>query len=453
MVGPDSDRREVSARGLLRIGLLCPYSLTTPGGVQGQVMGLARALRRFGHEVRVLGPCDGAPPDTFVTPIGESLPTVANGSIAPLAPDPSAALRTIRVLRDEGFDVLHLHEPLTPGPNLTALVMRTAPIVGTFHAAGDSLSYKYLNGPLKGFASAIDARIAVSKDAVALAQRYLGGDYAILPNAVDIDQYRPTPGATVKVGSSLRKSIFFCGRHEPRKGLEILLRAHAQLADDVELVIASDGPETERLKSEFPEQDRVRWLGRITEMDKAEHLRQASVFCAPSLGGESFGVVLIEAMAAHTPVVASALDGYMNVATDDLDAVLVEPGDVEALRDALSRILSDSSLVQRLTEAASQRANDFSMTALARAYVDVYHEVIEDRLREVPRWNAGSTLQRSLSGTFPAEIGDISEFIRRFRATLRSVTAATWGRDVPRPTWVSRFAALLADRVRRMLRR
>ena len=105
----------------LRIGLLCPYSLTTPGGVQGQVMGLARALRKMGHEVRVLGPCDGAPPDTFVTPIGESLPTVANGSIAPLAPDPSAALRTIRVLRDEQFDVLHLHEPLTPGATITAL--------------------------------------------------------------------------------------------------------------------------------------------------------------------------------------------------------------------------------------------------------------------------------------------------------------------------------------------
>ncbi|MFM8856050.1 MAG: glycosyltransferase family 4 protein [Actinomycetota bacterium] len=453
MVGADSDRREVSTRGHLRIGLLCPYSLTTPGGVQGQVMGLARALRRLGHEVRVLGPCDGAPPDTFVTPIGESLPTVANGSIAPLAPDPSAALRTIRVLRDEGFDVLHLHEPLTPGPNLTALVMRTAPIVGTFHAAGDSLSYKYLNGPLKGFASAIDARIAVSKDAIALAQRYLGGDYAILPNAVDIDQYRPAAETAASVGSSRRKSIFFCGRHEPRKGLEVLLRAHAQLTGDVELLIASDGPETARLQSEFPEQDRVRWLGRITELEKAEHLRQASVFCAPSLGGESFGVVLIEAMAARTPVVASALDGYMNVATDDLDAVLVEPGDVEALRDGLTRVLSDPSLAQRLTEAASQRANDFSMAALARAYVDVYYKVIEDRSREVPRWNAGSTLQRSLSGNFPAEIGDISEFFRRFRATLGTVAKATWGRDVQMPGWVSRFAALLGDRMRRMLRR
>jgi len=378
---------------------------------------------------------------------------VANGSIAPLAPDPSAALRTIRVLRDEGFDVLHLHEPLTPGPNLTALVMRTAPIVGTFHAAGDSLSYKYLNGPLKGFASAIDARIAVSKDAIALAQRYLGGDYAILPNAVDIDQYRHTEDTSAHRDTSRRRSIFFCGRHEPRKGLEILLKAHAQLTDDVELLIASDGPETERLRAEFPEQDRVKWLGRITEMEKVEYLRQASVFCAPSLGGESFGVVLIEAMAARTPVVASALDGYMNVATDDLDAVLVEPGDVDALRDALSRVLNDSLLARRLTGAASERAKEFSMTALARSYVDVYHRVIEDRLHEVPRWNAGSTLQRSLAGSFPAEIGDISEFLRRFRATLGSVLRATWGGEVRVPEWLSRFAALIGDRMRRMLRR
>lgn len=454
MVESESDRREVAVRGHLRIGLLCPYSLTTPGGVQGQVMGLARALRRLGHEVRVLGPCDGAPPDTFVTPIGESLPTVANGSIAPLAPDPSAALRTIRVLRDEGFDVLHLHEPLTPGPNITALVMRTAPIVGTFHAAGDSLSYKYLSGPLKGFASAIDARIAVSKDAIALAQRYLGGDYAILPNAVDIEQYRPTAEtANTHIRPKHRQSIFFCGRHEPRKGLEVLLKAHAQMSDEVELLIASDGPETERLQSEFPEQERVRWLGRISEQEKAEYLRQSSVFCAPSLGGESFGVVLIEAMAARTPVVASALDGYMNVATDDLDAVLVEPGDVGALRDALWRVLNDPSLAQRLTEAARRRANDFSMAALARSYVDVYHRVIEDHSQEVPRWSAGSTLQRSLSGNFPSEIGDISEFLRRFRLTLGSVIKATWGSDARMSGWVSRTAAHLRDLVRRMLSR
>ena len=371
----------VDSESRLRIGLICPYSLTTPGGVQGQVMGLARSLRKMGHEVRVLGPCDGAPPDTFVTPIGESLPTVANGSIAPLAPDPSAALRTIRVLRDEQFDVLHLHEPLTPGANITALVMRTAPIVATFHAAGESLSYKYLSAPLKGFASKIDHRVAVSKDAVHLAQRYIGGDYQILPNGVELDRfltYSQTPRATHDESRPTRQSIFFCGRHEPRKGLEILLQAHATLPDTVDLWIASEGPETERLKREWAGDSRIIWLGRISDAEKAMRLSQADVFCAPSLGGESFGVVLIEAMAAGTPIVASALDGYLNVATNEVDALLVEPNNPTDLEAALRRILLDQNLADRLVAQGQERANGFSMVQLAQTYVEIYRRVIAE---------------------------------------------------------------------------
>jgi phosphatidylinositol alpha-mannosyltransferase len=371
----------VDSESRLRIGLLCPYSLTTPGGVQGQVMGLARALRKMGHEVRVLGPCDGAPPDTFVTPIGESLPTVANGSIAPLAPDPSAALRTIRVLRDEQFDVLHIHEPLTPGASITALVMRTAPIVATFHAAGESLSYKYLSAPLKGFASAIDHRVAVSKDAVLLAQRYIGGDYQILPNGVELDRFvasSQNASITHSDSSLMRRSIFFCGRHEPRKGLEVLLQAHATLPDNVDLLIASEGPETERLKREWAGDSRIMWLGRISDAEKAKRLSQADVFCAPSLGGESFGVVLIEAMAAATPIVASALDGYMNVATHEVDALLVEPNDPAALEAALRRILLDQELAHRLVHRGQERATGFSMVQLASTYVDIYRRVIAE---------------------------------------------------------------------------
>lgn len=388
----------VDSESRLRIGLLCPYSLTTPGGVQGQVMGLARALRKMGHEVRVLGPCDGAPPDTFVTPIGESLPTVANGSIAPLAPDPSAALRTIRVLRDEQFDVLHIHEPLTPGASITALVMRTAPIVATFHAAGESLSYKYLSAPLKGFASAIDHRVAVSKDAVLLAQRYIGGDYQILPNGVELDRFiASSQNTSITHGDSslIRRSIFFCGRHEPRKGLEVLLQAHATLPDNVDLWIASEGPETERLKREWAGDSRIMWLGRISDAEKAKRLSQADVFCAPSLGGESFGVVLIEAMAAATPIVASALDGYMNVATHEVDALLVEPNDPAALEAALRRILLDQELAHRLVHRGQERATGFSMVQLASTYVDIYRRVIaESQNRPSRRQRVRSFLDR-----------------------------------------------------------
>jgi len=433
----------------LRIGLLCPYSLTTPGGVQGQVMGLARALRRLGHEVRVLGPCDGAPPDTFVTPIGESLPTVANGSVAPLAPDPSAALRTIRVLRDEEFDILHLHEPLTPGPNITALVMRTAPIVATFHAAGDSLSYRYLSGPLKGFASAIDYRVAVSKDAEDLVSRYLGGEYEILPNGVELDRFRFS-----HTGTSGPRAVFFCGRHEPRKGLEVLLRAHRGLPSDVELWIASEGPETARLKQEWAGDDRIFWLGRISDGEKSKRLSQASVFCAPSLGGESFGVVLIEAMAAETPIVASAIDGYMNVATDAVDALLVEPDDDASLRDALLRILDDTALAARLTAAGRKRAEQFSMDALAVTYVDRYRQVLNEQnqpelsSRTVLGVNGFAKRHGARVPNLSVGMGDLTDFARRLVATMWSSMRAN-----SQTVGLGRLRVRFIDRIRQLLRR
>ena len=156
----------------MRIGIVCPYSLTIPGGVQMQVLALARELRARGHEARVLGPCDGPPPESFVTPLGNSLPLAANGSIAPLAPDPPAAFRTMRALTDEAFDVIHVHEPLAPGPALTSVLFHPAPIVATFHAAGSSTSYRLFNRALSRIIKRIDHKVVVSKDALALVQSH-----------------------------------------------------------------------------------------------------------------------------------------------------------------------------------------------------------------------------------------------------------------------------------------
>ncbi len=355
----------------LRIGLVCPYSLTIPGGVQMQVLALARELRSRGHEARVLGPCDGPPPESFVTPVGNSLPLAANGSIAPLAPDPPAALRTIRVLQDEAFDVLHVHEPLAPGPTLTAILTRTAPIVGTFHAAGQSTSYRLFNRTLSKFIQRIDHKVVVSKDALALAQSHLGGEYEVLFNGVDIGQIQ-----AVEPRSTSRPTVFFCGRHEDRKGLRVLIDAFDQMSDDVDLWIGSDGPDTAALMERTKDDGRIHWLGRITEHDKFARLRGADVFCAPSLGGESFGVVLIEAMAAGTTVVASALDGYRNVATDDVDALLTTPGDADELAAALRRALTEPATTRRLRAAGSRRAEDFAMSTLADRYVEIYRDLI-----------------------------------------------------------------------------
>ena len=163
----------------LRVGIICPYSLTMPGGVQGQVLALARALRAAGCNARVLGPCDGPPPDSGVTPLGNSLPAVANGSIAPVAPDPAAQLRMMRALRDEEFDVLHLHEPLAPGPTMTAILLRPTPLVATYHAAGGSKAYDYLNPGVRWLAGRIHRNFAVSEDAHQMARRSLGGEYEV----------------------------------------------------------------------------------------------------------------------------------------------------------------------------------------------------------------------------------------------------------------------------------
>ncbi len=355
----------------MRIGLICPYSLTVPGGVQGQVLGLAKMLRSLGHSVRVLGPCDGPPPDTGVTPLGMSIPTTANGSVAPIAPDVPCALRTIRALRDEQFDILHLHEPLAPGPTLTALFLAQGPMVGTFHAAGKSLAYDLLKGPVKWLRNRLDYAFAVSEDAATMAHTALGGEYEILFNGVEIDRY-------ISANSWPKKNptIFFVGRHEPRKGLNVLLDAMSFLPPDTHLWVASDGPQTAELKAQSAGDHRVKWLGRISEEEKLARMKGADILCAPSLRGESFGVVLLEGMACGTPVVASDIPGYAKVASQGKDAVLVPAGDSQALAGAIEKILRNSDQAEELVTRGMKRAEFFSMRRLAETYLESYEAIL-----------------------------------------------------------------------------
>ena len=357
---------------LVRVGLVSPYSLSLPGGVQGQVLGLARALRTQGHQVRVVGPCDGAPPEVGVTPLGNSIPTAANGSMAPVAPDPSNALRTLSALRDEQFDVVHLHEPIAPGCTVTTLVWGGAPMVGTFHAAGTSAAYRWLAPLTRWLAGRLTIRCAVSEDARDLAARHLGGEYVLLHNGIDVERFSkatpwPTEGPTV----------LFLSRHEERKGLDVLIAALPRLPAHARVWVASDGPDTARLKAAAAGDPRVEWLGRIDEEEKIRRLRGADVLCAPSLRGESFGMILLEAMSAETPIVASDLPGYRKVAGDtEAAAVLVPPGDARALGDALRRVLDDPELASSLAAAGDARASAFSMDRLAARYVDLYRTAV-----------------------------------------------------------------------------
>jgi phosphatidylinositol alpha-mannosyltransferase len=357
----------------MRVLLICPYSFAFPGGVQGQVLGLARALRARGVTASVLGPCDGAPPEPGVIDIGRSIPFAANGSVAPIAPDPAAMRRTVEVIRAEAPDVIHLHEPLVPGPSQATLLWGGTPSVGTFHASGRVPAYVWLRPFMRAFANRLALRTAVSPEARELAERWLGGACRVLPNGVEVDRF-----AKADPWPSEQRAILFVGRHEPRKGLAVLLEAFAGLPGDVVLWVAGEGPETARLRQEVPPSaGRIEWLGRLPEEHLARRLRGAAVVCAPSLHGESFGVVLLEAMAAGTPVVASDIAGYADVARNRREALLVPPGDAGALGRALQCVLGDGRLAAELVEAGTARAASFSMDRLAERYTALYTSVLE----------------------------------------------------------------------------
>lgn len=355
----------------MRVGMVCPYSLTIPGGVQMQVLGLARTLRELGHSVQVLAPSDGPPPETAVTPLGKSIPFATNGSVAPIAPDPSAALRTIRALRSEKFDLLHVHEPLVPGPSLTAVLSGDAPIVGTFHRAGASSAYALLRPIARRIANRIDVRVAVSEDARRTAFEGIGGDYRVLFNGIDVERF-----ANASPWPSEGPTVFFFGRHESRKGLAVLLEARHALADDVTFWIGGSGPETDALKARVGDDPRVHWLGRVSDEELASRLAGADVACLPSLHGESFGVVLLEAMAAGTAIVATDLPGYRAVARPDEHAILVPPEDPTALGLAIKQLLADPARRASLIAAGRGRATEFAMPTLAAAYSDIYASLV-----------------------------------------------------------------------------
>lgn len=331
-------------------------------------------MRQLGADARVLGPCDGPPPDTAVTPLGNSIPTAANGSMAAIAPDPSASLRTIRALRDEAFDVVHLHEPIAPGPTLTGMVFCEQPMVATFHRAGESSWYRALRPLLIWATNRLAIRTAVSEEARAAVARTLGGTYELVWNGIDVCLY-----ASAEPWPAPDPTILFIGRHEPRKGLSVLIEAMARLGPDVHLWVASEGPETARLRRATQGDERIEWLGTISEREKIRRIRGASVLCAPSLHGESFGVVLLEGMAAGTPVVASDLAGYRNVARPAVDAQLTPPGDAVALAAALDNALQGTPEVTRLVDSARDRAETFSLTRLAERYLELYEQARRTR--------------------------------------------------------------------------
>jgi phosphatidylinositol alpha-mannosyltransferase len=328
--------------------------------------------------VRVLAPCDAPPPEPWITTIGASQLNPSNGSIAPIAPDVPTQVRVMRILREETFDVVHVHEPLVPGPGPTTLVMKPAPLVGTFHAAGDPSDYRSFWWVARPVGRRLDAMVAVSDDARAMAEPTLGGTWNVLFNGVDVHRFDPAREDPWPRPDG-RRVVLFVGRHEERKGLGVLLEAARALPDDVVVWVAGEGPQTEELRARHGS-DRIEWLGRVPDAERDARMAACDVFCAPSLGGESFGVILLEAMACDAPVVASGISGYTRVA-GPLDgqpaaALLTEPGDPVGLAEALREVLDRPDTGAALRAAGRNRAERFSMQHLADEYLEIYERLV-----------------------------------------------------------------------------
>jgi len=371
----------------MRIGMVCPYSFDVPGGVQSHILQLAEVMRERGHYVSVLAPSSPhvTLPD-YVVSGGKAVPIPYNGSVARLRFGPATHRMVKRWLAAGDFDVLHLHEPNAPSLSLLALMIADGPIVATFHTSTTkSLGLSMFQGILRPWNEKIMGRIAVSD----LARRWqieaLGSDAVQIPNGVDVASYTcapllpgyPRPG----------KTVLFLGRFdEPRKGMAVLLAALPTLVErfaDIEILIVGRGDEDELREQAGDLAGHLRFLGQVDDATKASALRSADVYCAPNTGGESFGIVLVEAMAAGTPVVASNLDAFRRVLEDGAAGLLVPIEDPGALAEAVVTVLTDDTLRAGNVAAASEAVRQYDWQVVADDITMVYETVAGSGARVV----------------------------------------------------------------------
>jgi phosphatidyl-myo-inositol alpha-mannosyltransferase len=368
----------------MRIGMVCPYSFDVPGGVQSHVLQLAEVMRARGQDVSVLAPASphrhAALPD-YVVSAGRAVPIPYNGSVARLQFSPAVHGRVRRWLADGDFDVLHLHEPNAPSLSMWALRVAEGPIVATFHTSTTkSLTLTVFQGVLRPWHEKIVGRIAVSDLARRWQMEALGSDAVEIPNGVDVASFAraplldgyPRPG----------KTVLFLGRYdEPRKGMAVLIDALPTLVEHlpgIQVLIVGRGDEDELRRRAGGLAGHLRFLGQVDDTVKASALRSADVYCAPHTGGESFGIVLVEAMAAGTPVVASDLHAFRRVLRDgskDPAGLVVPVEDSAALAAGLVAVLSDEQLAKRYIAAGADAVRRYDWSVVANQIMQVYETV------------------------------------------------------------------------------
>jgi phosphatidylinositol alpha-mannosyltransferase len=367
----------------MRIGLVCPYQWDVPGGVQYHVRDLAETLRGLGHHVEILTPAEHEAnlPAEHVTWAGRAVPFPYNGSMASFQFGLVSAARVRRWLREGSFDVVHVHEPAPPSVSLLVCMNAKGPIVATFHAATIRSKWLAVLGPwVRPWMERISGRIAVSDFARRVQVEHLGGDAVVIPNGVHVRAFAEGPPLPGHARGAGHPTVGFLGRYdEPRKGLPVLLEAMRTVVrdhPDARLLVAGRGDPDDF--AELVGEDlapHVTLLGELTEPEKAAFLRSVDVYCAPNLMGESFGVVLLEAMAAGAPVVASDLDAFARVLADGAAGVLVRRGDAADLAAALSGLLAEPARRAQLAEAGQQAVAGYDWSIVAQRILAVYETV------------------------------------------------------------------------------
>jgi phosphatidylinositol alpha-mannosyltransferase len=365
----------------MRVGIACPYSWDVPGGVQAHVRDLADHLIALGHDVSVLTPVDDPdeadlPP--YVVPAGRAVPVPYNGSVARLVFGPLSLARTRRWVRQGEFEVLHVHEPTVPSVSMLACFAASGPMVATFHTAtARSRALQVFGTALQPVLEKVTGRIAVSPAARRVVVEHLGGDAVLIPNGVDVARF---DGAPPLPGRPPGPTVVFLGRlDEGRKGLAVLLEALPELVrlvPDVRLLVAGPG-DADDVRAAVPRslRDRVELLGLVSDGDKPRVFASGHVYCAPNTHGESFGIVLVEAMAAGTPVVASDLEAFRRVLQGGRAGVLVPVRDPGALAQALGDLLHDEPRRAALAAAARDAVEAYDWRTVTAQVVAVYETV------------------------------------------------------------------------------
>jgi phosphatidyl-myo-inositol alpha-mannosyltransferase len=368
-----------AGRASVKILLVCPYDWEAPGGVQVHVRQLAAELRIRGHRTTILAPGSRPSEDAGVRIVGRPIRVPYRGTVAPISFSPGAWRRIRSAMRSFDPDLIHAHEPLTPSTSMLAVLAAEAPVVATFHASLDRSRLMELAGPaLRQVSGRIDAAIAVSDAAASFVRRVVRVPLEIVPNGVDVRAFSD-PGRPVE-GLPAGPKILWVNRLDPQKGFEIMLRAFEQIASEVgevHLLVAGDGRDRVLLRS-LPGnlRSRILRLGTVPHEALPRYHAAADVFVSPATGQESFGIVLVEAMAAGVPVVASDIEGYREVVRDGVDGLLVPPNDPTALAAAIRRVLFEPELAAALKAAGRSRAQAFTWQAVAPRIEAVYDRVL-----------------------------------------------------------------------------